>query len=46
MLGSGVEVLVDQFLQVRDEHFVQRQHLGVFYALDIAVERARSMSPW
>jgi hypothetical protein len=39
VLGGGVEVLVDQLLQVGHECFIQRQHLGVLHALDVAVER-------
>jgi hypothetical protein len=38
VLGGGVEVLVDHLLQVGYERFVQRQRLGVFHALDVAVE--------
>jgi hypothetical protein len=38
MLGGGVEVLVDHLLHVGHQRFVQRLGLGVFHALDIAVE--------
>jgi hypothetical protein len=38
VLGGGVEVLVDHLLQVGYERFVQRQRLGVFHTLDVAVE--------
>jgi hypothetical protein len=39
VLSCRVEVLVDHLLHIGDERFVQRQCLGVFHALDIAVER-------
>jgi hypothetical protein len=38
VLGSGVEVLVDQLLQVGYKRFIQRQRLGVLHALDVAIK--------
>jgi hypothetical protein len=45
VLGGGVEVLVDQLLQILHERFIQRQCFSVFHALNVALNEPTVMTP-